>query len=64
MLTLIQGKRHKAKHVLILQHEIKYCLANNDTMHRVCSYINATCTTSGVGTAYPSGAPDFVLLDL
>jgi hypothetical protein len=39
------------KHVLILQHEIKYCLANNDAMHRVCSYINTICATSGAGTA-------------
>jgi hypothetical protein len=27
--------------------------------HRICSYVNATGTTSGSGTVYPSGAPEF-----
>jgi hypothetical protein len=29
------------------------------TYHRVCNYINKTGATSGAGTAYPSGAPEF-----
>ena len=29
------------------------------TYHRVCTYINTTGATSGAGTAYPSGAPEF-----
>jgi hypothetical protein len=31
----------------------------NITYHRVCSKNIATCATSGTGTAYPSGAPEF-----
>ena len=27
--------------------------------HRVCNYINTTGATSGAGTAYPSGTPEF-----
>ena len=27
--------------------------------HLVCSYTNTTGNTSGAGTAYPSGAPEF-----
>ena len=29
------------------------------TYHRVCNQINTTGVTSGAGTAYPSGAPEF-----
>ena len=29
------------------------------TYHRVCNYINTTGVTSGAGTAYPSGVPEF-----
>jgi hypothetical protein len=29
------------------------------TYHRVCNQINTTGATSGAGTAYPSGAPEF-----
>ena len=29
--------------------------------HRVCNYINTTGDTSGTGTAYPSGAPEFTM---
>ena len=29
------------------------------TCHRVCNQINTTGATSGAGTAYPSGAPEF-----
>jgi hypothetical protein len=29
------------------------------TYHRVCNYIYTTSATSGAGTAYPSGAPEF-----
>jgi hypothetical protein len=29
------------------------------TYHRVCNKINTTGATSGAGTAYPSGAPEF-----
>jgi hypothetical protein len=29
------------------------------TYHRVCNYINTTGATSGAGTAYPSGTPEF-----
>ena len=29
------------------------------THHRICYYINTTGATSGAGTAYPSGAPEF-----
>ena len=28
--------------------------------HRVCNYINTTGATSGTGTAYPSGVPEFI----
>ena len=30
------------------------------TYHRVCNQINTTGVTSGAGTAYPSGAPEFI----
>ena len=30
------------------------------TYHRVCNKINTTGATSGAGTAYPSGAPEFI----
>jgi hypothetical protein len=30
------------------------------TYHRVCYYINTTGATSGSGTTYPSGAPEFI----
>ena len=30
------------------------------TYHRVCNKINTTCATSGAGTAYPSGTPEFI----
>jgi hypothetical protein len=29
------------------------------TYHRVCNHINMTGSTSGAGTVYPSGAPEF-----
>ena len=29
------------------------------TYHRICNYINTTGATSGTGTAYPFGAPEF-----
>jgi hypothetical protein len=29
------------------------------TYYRICNYINTTGDTSGAGTAYPSGAPEF-----
>ena len=29
------------------------------TYHRGCNKINTTCATTGAGTAYPSGAPEF-----
>ena len=29
------------------------------TYHRVCNYINTTGVTSGAGTAYPYGVPEF-----
>ena len=30
------------------------------TYYRVCKYINTTGATSGAGTTYPSGAPEFI----
>jgi hypothetical protein len=30
--------------------------------YRICGYANATGTTSGSGTVYPSGAPEFKIL--
>jgi hypothetical protein len=30
------------------------------TCHRICNYINTTGVTNGTGTAYPSGAPEFI----
>jgi hypothetical protein len=29
--------------------------------HQICNQINTTGATSGAGTAYPSGAPEFTL---
>ena len=40
------------KHVHVLSLFITY--------HRVCNYINSMGATSGAGTAYPCGAPEFI----
>ena len=37
-----------------------YVLSSFMTNHRVCNYINTTGVTSGAGTAYSSGAPEFI----
>ena len=34
-------------------------LSSFTTYYRVCNYINTTGATSGAGTDYPSGAPEF-----
>ena len=34
-------------------------LSSFTTYHWVCNYINTTSATSGAGTVYPSGAPEF-----
>jgi hypothetical protein len=36
-------------------------LSSFTTYHRVCNWSNMTGATSGAGTAYPSGAPEFTL---
>ena len=37
-----------------------YVLSSFMTNHRVCNYINTTGVTSGAGTAYSSGASEFI----
>ena len=37
-----------------------YISSRSETYHWVCNQINITGVTSGAGTAYPSGAPEFI----
>jgi hypothetical protein len=42
---------HCRKHFPVLSSSMAY--------YQVCNYINTTGATSGAGTAYPSGVPEF-----
>jgi hypothetical protein len=62
---------HKWPRIFSTCHKHFLILSSFMTYHRVYNYVNTTGTTSGAGTAFPSGAPGFtpgfvmfVLLDL
>jgi hypothetical protein len=39
--------------------KMKYANSSFMTYHRVCKWSNITGATSGAGTAFPSGVPEF-----
>ena len=64
--TFLPSQHYETKHVGLVQigHQchLKHfpVLSSFITYHRVCNQINTTGVTCGAGTAYPSGAPEFI----
>ena len=58
-LTIIEYLCHKWLRIYSTYRKHFSLLSSFMTYHRVCRYINTTDTTSGAGTADPSGAPEF-----
>ena len=50
---------HKWPRIFSTCHKHFLILSSFMTYHRVYNYVNTTGTTSGAGTAFPSGAPGF-----
>jgi hypothetical protein len=58
-LTVIEYLCHKWSRISSTCRKHFPVLSSFTTYYRVCNYINTTGATSGTGTAYPSGAPEF-----
>jgi hypothetical protein len=59
-LTVMEYMCHKWPRICSTCRKHFPVLSSFMTYRRVCSLINATGVTSGAGTAYPSGAPEFI----
>jgi hypothetical protein len=58
-MTLVTAICHKWPRICSTYRKHFPVLSSIMTYHRVCNKINTTGATSGAGTAYPSGAPEF-----